>query len=137
MGLEDTRVAADRDHFSDLQGSRATNRRSEDEPAAGRIANEQRSADAQRIEKSLQVFNSQARGVGKAIKLVRELPAEQVGGDDVKRFGVALDIGAPCNLCRCAILAAVEQYKIGSAAAGFQKMCLDVASDDGAMVIGG
>ena len=86
IGLEDARVAADRDHLFDLQSGRPTDGGSEDEPAARGITNKECLTDTQSFEKSLQMFNSQARGIGKAIELVRESPAEQVGSDDVKGF---------------------------------------------------
>ena len=134
IGLEDARVTADRDHLFDLQSGRPTDGGSEDEPAARGITNEKCLTDTQSFEKSLQMFNSQARGIGKAIELVRQSPAEQVGSDDVKSLRQTFDVCAPGDLGGSAILTAVEQYEIRSAA-GLHKVGFDVASDDVSMVI--
>jgi hypothetical protein len=53
----------------------------------------------------------------------------------VKSLRQTFDVCAPGDLGRSAILAAVEQYEIRSAA-GLQKACFDICGDDRAMLIG-
>ena len=80
--------------------------------------------------------DAQARGIGKAVKLVGMSPAEKVGRDNVKASRESIDVSAPGDLRRSTVFATMEQDQIRTAA-GFEEMRLDVARNNRSSLIRG
>src|SRR6185295_6887086 len=80
------------------------------------------------------MFDAHARRVAKAVELIGLTPAQNIRCDNVKTLSQRINVVAPGDFCRRAVLAAMKQNKIRPTAS-FEEMGLDVADQNRAVLI--